>query len=303
MKKTSPLSQYQGAFFIILAGSAFAGVNAFTPYVASTFSLNASWIALYQYFFALIVMLPWLLKSGIGKHVKTDFFWRHFWRVILAVIGVHFWIKALTVPIPIGQGLSLLMISPLFVCLGAVFYLGETISTKRSLALITGFIGALIILNPWSDSFSYVMFFPLIAAFFWACHTVMLKNITGKDSALTIVFYLYILTLPFNFILAITDNLTQFSTFMWIKPNNTGLWYLFLLGALTALGQWSLAKAYSAADATYIQPFDYFKLPINVLLGYIFFGWGIDGLFLIGASLIILATLYLTFGDKPKLLK
>lgn len=296
--KTVNSKRFQGILYIILAGMTFAGVNAITPYISINFGLGSGWIAFYQYLFALICMLPTLIKANLFSLLKTDFFWRHFWRVLLAVIGVHFWVKALTIPIPIGQGLSLLMVSPLFVTLGAVFYLGESISAKRSIALLTGFIGALIILNPWSESFSYVMFFPLLAAFFFACHTVMLKNITDKDSAVTIVLYLYILILPFNLIFALTDNLTQFSTFNWVGLNLASLPLLLLLGILTALGQWCLTKAYSRADATYIQPFDYFKLPINMILGYFIFGWGVGSLFMVGATLIIGASLYLSIADN-----
>ncbi|SET36680.1 DMT family transporter [Thorsellia anophelis] len=298
--KTNLISvRYQGVLFIILAGCVFAAVNAITPYISMTFSLNSGWIAFYQYFFALIAMLPWVVKSNILKHFHTHFFWRHFWRVMLAVVGVHFWVRALTVPIPIGQGLSLLMLSPFFVILGAVIFLKERISSKRFLALLTGFLGALIILNPWAEEFSYVMLFPLLAAFFFACHTIMLKDITDTDGAFTIVLYLYVLILPFNLMLAITDNLTTFNDLHFMIPNLNALFWLGVLGLLTAVGQWSLAKAYSFADASYIQPFDYVKLPINLLLGFLIFGWGISWLFFIGASLILLASIYITFSDKP----
>lgn len=291
--------RYFGVFFIILAGFAFAGVNAITPYISINFGMNSGWIAFYQYLIALIVMLPWLAKSKIILHFQTQFFWRHFWRVMLAVVGVHFWVRALTVPIPIGQGLSLIMLSPFFVILGAVLFLGEKITLKRIIAITVGFVGALIILDPWADSFSYVMFFPLIAAFFWACHTIMLKDITDSDSALTIVLYLYVLILPFNLVLALTENLTSFSTMHVELPNMHTLLFLCALGLLTALGQWSLAKAYSFADASYIQPFDYIKLPVNTLLGFLIFGWGISWPFVIGAAMILLASVYITLNDKP----
>lgn len=289
-----------GAIYMILAGVAFAGVNALTPHIAQTFQLSSSWIAFYQYLIALVCMAPWLFKNGAKTLFKTDFFWRHFWRVMMAVIGVHFWVRALAIPIPIGQGLALLMVSPLFATLGAVFFLKENVNFKRSIALLTGFIGALIILNPWGEQFSYVMFFPLLAAFFWACHSIMLKNLSDKDSTITMVLYLYILITPFNLLLALSNNLTTFSNLKWQFLTMDSLGLFVLLGVLTALAQYFIAKAYSVADAVYVQPFDYFKLPLNLLLGFIFFGWGIDIYFIIGAGLIVLASVFISRNENKK---
>ncbi len=45
-------------------------------------------------------------------------------------------------------------------------------------------------------------------------------------------------------------------------------------GVLSALAQMSIARAYSVAEASFVQPFDFAKLPMNVLAGWLVFGWG-----------------------------
>ncbi len=287
-----------GAFYMMLAGVAFAGVNTLTPYIAEQLNMRSGWIAFYQYLIALVCMLPWMLRQGLRIILATDHFWKHFWRIVMAVIGIQLWVKALSIPIPIGQGLALLMASPLFATLGAVLYLKEKADTKRSFALILGFLGALIILNPWSEQFSYVMLFPLMAAFFWACHSIMLKDLANKDSTVTMVVYLYLLMSPFNLLLALTDNLSTFSDITIQLPTISTCWLFLVLGVLTALAQYFIAKAYHAADAIFVQPFDYVKLPINVLLGFIFFGWGIDLTFIIGAGLIVGSSFFFTHQES-----
>lgn len=287
-----------GAFFMMLAGLAFAGVNTLTPHLALQLHMSSGWIAFYQYLVALACMLPWMLRQGLRQVLATRYFWRHFWRIVMAVIGIQLWVRALSIPIPIGQGLALLMASPLFATLGAVLYLKERVDTRRSLALILGFIGALIILNPWSERFSYVMLFPLLAAFFWACHSIMLKDLADKDSAITMVAYLYVLVTPFNLLLALTSNLSTLEHLTLQTPSAASAWLFVVLGVLTALAQYFIARAYHAADAVFIQPFDYVKLPINVLLGFIFFGWGIDLVFVIGAGLIVGSSFFITHQES-----
>lgn len=263
--------------------------------------MRAGWIAFYQYLIALVCMLPWMLRHGLREVLVTQYFWRHFWRIVMAVIGIQFWVRALSIPIPIGQGLALLMASPLFATLGAVLYLKERADAKRSTALLLGFAGALIILNPWSDRFSWVMLLPLLAAFFWACHSIMLKDLADKDSSITMVAYLYLLVIPFNLLLALTNNLSSLNDLLVQSPTTESMWQFLALGVLTALAQYFIARAYHAADAVFIQPFDYVKLPINVVLGYLVFGWGIDVPFVIGAALIVGASFFITHREAlPK---
>ena len=64
---------------------------------------------------------------------------------------------------------------------------------------------------------------------------------------------------------------------------------LLLVGAglLTAIAQYALARAYSIADAAYLQPFDHLKLPFNVGLGLVVFGYAPPGSLWLGAALIV----------------
>ncbi len=62
--------------------------------------------------------------------------------------------------VPIWQAIALVMTSPFFIIIGARLFLGETVGRDRWLATLTGFIGAMIILQPWSDSFTLAALLP-----------------------------------------------------------------------------------------------------------------------------------------------
>ncbi|MCV5960669.1 hypothetical protein OFO30_35325, partial [Escherichia coli] len=84
-----------------------------------------------------------------------------------------------------------------------------------------------------------------------------------NDPPSTMVVYLLLLITPFNILLAIPT---------FTMPDTWTIWGVLLAaGALTALAQWAIVKAYAVADASFVQPFDHAKLPLNVVAGWLVF--------------------------------
>ncbi|MGL5267555.1 MAG: DMT family transporter, partial [Plesiomonas shigelloides] len=173
--------------------------------------------------------------------------------------------------------------------LGSGLFLGEKVGAARWIATLSGFVGAMIILEPWSDNFQLITLLPLAAAFFWASYSLMVKKLSHHDSPTTMVVYLLILITPFNLLLALPE---------FTVPQGTGAVMLGLVGLLTAFAQMAIAKAYASADASFVQPFDNFKLPINVAAGWLVFGWAPPGRLWLGAAIIVAATAFITHWEQ-----
>ncbi|MDH2997262.1 hypothetical protein A1D22_06195 [Pasteurellaceae bacterium LFhippo2] len=286
----------KGAIAIITAGVLFACINTLVPKLTSISPIDASVIALVQYLAAFVFLMPSMASMGFFQSLKTRHFGAHCFRVFLSAIGIQCWTMALAHPIPIWQGIALLMTSPLFVTVGSGLILKERVDNKRWIATFLGFVGAMIILEPWSENFEWVVLLPVAAAFFWACYSLMVKKLSVDDSPTTMVAYLFILITPFNLLIA----LTNLSPAGFSLPSFSDFGYLILLGFLTALAQLAVAKAYSLADASYIQPFDFIKLPLNVLAGWLVFNWVPPGKLWLGAAIIIGAVMYITHAETKK---
>ena len=71
-------------------------------------------------------------------------------------------------------------------------------------------------------------------------------------------------------------------------------------GLVTAAAQYLLWSAYKLADATYLQPFDDLKLPLNVLLGWIVLSQIPSLWFWPGAALIIAASSFVYWNESAK---
>ncbi|EKO3402186.1 DMT family transporter [Vibrio fluvialis] len=285
-------SPAKGAFWMLTAGLAFALVNSVTQIASIHFGLASTTVAFIQYAVAIVVILPYLRSLGIRRSLRTAHFKWHVLRVLLAVIGIQLWLWALAYPVPIWQGIALLMTSPLFATLGSGLILKERVGTARWCATLAGFIGAMIILEPWADDFSWAALLPVGAALFWASYSLMVKHLSAQESPSTMVVYLLLLITPFNLLLAIPE---------WQTPQSTQIWLLLLAaGVMTALAQWAIVKAYSLADASFVQPFDHAKLPLNVLAGWMVFGWVPPGRLWLGAAIIIASVAFITHWETKK---
>lgn len=282
-------SPIKGALWMLVSALAFAVVNSATQWVSFIMGFEPSNVAVYQYGIATVILLPWMLQQQGRENLRTGKLWVHIIRVALAVIGIQFWLWAMAYPVPIWQAIAMLMTSPLFVVIGSALFLKEKNSIHRWLATLMGFVGAMIILAPWDEHFQISALLPVVAALFWAGYSLMTKAQSRVESPTVLVFYLFALTLPFNLFIAMPV----------LAMPEEGMWPLLLVaGVLTGIAQLALTKAYQSAEAAYIQPFDLAKLPLNVLVGFLVMGAVPPGELWLGASLIIMSTLYVVMWEN-----
>lgn len=272
-----------GAAYMVFAGVLFALVNISVQGAAMHYGLPSSSVAFWQYAIALILGGTWLARLG-WKSFATENMTLHILRVLAAAAGVQLWVLGLKY-VPIWQAIALIMTSPFFVTIGASLFLRESVSLQRWLATLVGFAGGMIILAPWSDSFTVAALYPLAAAALWAFVSLLTKRLTKTEAPDTVTAYLLVLLTPINAVFA------GFEGF--VVPTGNALWLILLAGGLTALAQLALTRAYAVSDASYVQPFDHLKLPLNVLFGWLAFQFVPGGNLWIGAALIVGASMYI----------
>lgn len=289
-------SSLRGASLMLAACVAYAGVNVATQWAGTQTGIPSVIIAFWQYVIALILTLPFIIRSGL-QALHTNHLILHIIRVALAAAGVQVWIYALT-HVPIWQVIALSMTSPFFVILFARFFLKEVVTPARLITTIVGFTGAIIILAPWSDTYTAYALLPILAAALWAGYSVMTKYLTRFERSVSISIYMLVLLSPINAALWIASGVGMPE----MTAPVTEVWFiLILIGSLTAIAQYSQIAAYSEADAVFLQPFDDLKLPVNVILGWIVFAAVPDNNFWFGATLIVGASLYLMRRDAGKI--
>lgn len=264
------------------AGACFALVNAGLQAATMLHGAAAPTVTFWQYLIALLFYLPWIWRHRAAV-LSTRQKLAHVLRVVLAVGGVQLWTLALA-HVPIWQAIALILLSPFFVTLGAGLVLREEVTPHRWGAVVMGIIGGMVILSPWSDQFRLAALLPVGAAALWAASSVVTKRLTDQDSTETVTIYLLLLLSPANAALAAGSGFAL--------PMGT-IWLVIGAGLLTALAQHTLVRAYTLADAAFLQPFDHLKLLFNVGLGAVLFGFMPDGNMWLGTALILIASAYL----------
>ena len=279
------------AALMVAAGAAFALVNQALQGATMLRGAASPAVTFWQYFIALGVALPWVWRHR-GAALRTRQAGRHIARVVLAAVGVQLWVLGLA-HVPIWQAIALILLSPFFVTLGAGLVLGEQVSPARWGAVVLGMVGGAVILEPWSDRFQLWALLPVAAAGFWAASSVVTKRLTDDDGADTVTIYLLLLLTPINAGLALGSGFAL--------PGGA-VWMVAAAGLLTAAAQYVLVRAYSLADAAFLQPFDHLKLPLNVGLGFVLFGFAPTGSMWAGTAIILTATLYLLRQENRRAL-
>jgi drug/metabolite transporter (DMT)-like permease len=289
MNQISQNKAWLGAGYMVLAGVTFAVINAITFVITAQLGFKPQSDTFWQYAIALVFSLPFLWRTGTLSF-KTSQPIPHLIRVVLSAAGLQAFVMALSKGVPIWQVVALTMTAPFFVLIGAKLFLGENVTANRWIASIVGFVGALIVTNPWSEQFNWAWALPVVAALLWGGASLFTKYLSRKESPETLTTWLLLLLTPINLFWSVGAGFEV--------PGGNVLWLLIIGGALVFLAQYFLSKSYASADANFVQPFDDLKLISNVLVYGLFFGYWPSGIIWLGLAMIMMASAFLMWNGR-----
>ncbi len=239
-------------------------------------------VTFFRHVFTLFVMLPLILRVGISA-LKTDKFPLIALRGLLGFASTVLWFYA--VPhLALADATAINFTAPLWATVFAAVILHEPVRLRRWTATAIGFAGVLVVLRPGFHEFSVWALVMLIAAACWGSQHIVLKTLSRTIPANVIVCYHAILLSPAALIMAL---------FVWRTPSWGDAFWLVALGICGTLGHLALARSFAAAQASVVLPFDFSKMPIAALIGYLAFGERPDLWTWAGAALIVSASAYI----------
>jgi drug/metabolite transporter (DMT)-like permease len=244
-------------------------------------------IAFFRCFFGLLMLAPWLAIRARGA-LRTRHLGMHVVRAALNVVAMFMFFTALGIT-PIAQVQALAFTAPLFTTVLAVFLLGETVRLRRWSAVAIGFVGALVIIRPGVQPLDLGSLLTVGSALVWAVCMIIIKRLSGSESALTITAYM---TLLMSLISLVPASLH------WVWPDGSQWLWLAACGVLGTLGQWIMTQSFRLADATVVLPLDFAKLIWGAALGWFAFGEFIDLWTWIGAVIIFSGSTYIAYRER-----
>lgn len=239
-------------------------------------------IGFFRVTFALVLIMPWLLRAGLGT-LGTGFLLIHGLRAVLKLAAQIAYFYAVLV-MPLADVAAIGFTKPMFVAIGAFLFLGEIMRVRRWAAIALGFVGVLIVLRPAGEIFDPRMLSAVAAATGLAGVALMMKFLSSREATSRILAWNLMISVPVAFVLAIP---------VWVMPSPYLLMLLLLQGALGALAQYSAARGMRLADASLLTAVEFIRLPLVALIAFLMFGEIADFWTWIGALVIFAATFYL----------
>ncbi len=248
---------------------------------------NVFTVGFLRFFFGLLLITPIIIQSNF-KIYNTINFKLHILRCIINVPMMIFGFAALTY-IPLEQIKAIGFLSPILVVILSVIFLGERIYLIRTFSLILGFIGTLIILRPGFIEINIGVYMVLASALLWSCVIIITKFMSKNDSAMTILTFQYTFVTLFTLPLAII---------YWNNPSFISLIYTLLAAIVGTVLHLCINNAYKLSDLSIIQPVWFTQLVFASFLGFIIFGSLPDFFTWIGAILVFISVLIITYREN-----
>ena len=297
----------KGIFFIMTGMAFFSIQDSLIKYIYED-------VALFELYFGRTLIQSIILLSFVLLTKKTIILKTHYpvltlVRVVCFFFGFSFFYISLTF-MTLAMTSALFFSCPFFMSMFAKFFLKEKIGIRRWSAILIGFIGVLIVLNPTLEEFNFFKLAPVACALCYATSMTITKYTSDKDSIYTQMTWLYIFAIFASIIIFLvsgdgkfnnfSDSTMQFIFREWFT-NPAGAWpYVLIMGIVASISFFCVFSAYSIASPSIVSLFEYSYIVWAMLAGYILFETVPVPRTFVGAAIIIGAGFYIYFREKVR---
>tara|TARA_B100001079_G_scaffold205534_1_gene179279 strand:+ start:397 stop:1224 length:828 start_codon:yes stop_codon:yes gene_type:complete len=248
--------------------------------------LNVITTGFLRFLFGFLIITPYILKTKFEvfstKNLKI-----HILRSALNLPAMLLGFAALAM-LPLEKMTAIHFIVPIIVTILAVIFLKEKIYLYRSIALVIGFLGMLIILRPGIIDISIGIYMALISSLIWSVVIILTKKVSKDDSAITILSHQYVYMSLFSFPLVI---------YFWDQPSLKTIIFILCAAMSGTILHIALNHAYKLVDVTMTQPYSFLGLVASSIIGYFVFSDKPDFYTWLGASVIFCGVLLISYRE------
>lgn len=287
------------------AAASMVGSMAIIGVIDNVIALIARDISLWQF---------QILRAAMGLPVLVLVTWWMGWRLRplrlwavlvrngLIAVGMLFYFGALAF-MPIAQALAGLFVAPIFVLLISVIAFGERVGWLRSIAVLIGFAGVMMVLQPDGESFSALSLMPMLGGFFYAMGSVATQRMCADESTPAMLLGLFSLQAALgvaalivigSLSLEVPAGTAGFLVRSWSSPSGMTWAFIALQAFGSLVGVGLLIRAYQLAAPSFAAIFEYSVFVFGPLSAYLIFGqtlqWGqVFGILLIAGTGTVIA--------------
>ena len=257
------------------------GIRELTP------EFHSAQIAFVRCFVGLLIIFPGALHLR-HEEIGSRRLRLHLARGVLAVIGINMGYYAISA-LPLVTVTALFFTAPLFVTILAVIVLGEKVGLARWVATCVGFLGALVVIGFHPQRFEPIMFLAVGSSFTFAAALIVGKKLSTTERPITILFFFSVIT---------TIGCLPPAILVWQAPSFAAWTLLGVVAVFATSRSYFDIRGYAAAHASFVAPWFYFRIIFMGVTGYWLFREVPGVSALVGAAIIVVATLYISFAER-----
>lgn len=243
-----------------------------------------------------------LAALGLGR-IAPRRYWAIALRSLSIALAMLFYFGALAV-MPIAQALAGLFTSPMFILLISATIMRRKVGPIRILAVLLGFLGVVLVLEPDPARLSAWSLLPVAGGFFYALAALATRTICAGEDTLAMLHGMLVAQVALSLLaLAVIGTWGSGEGFVlrgWEWPV-TQVWPLILLQAVgSVLGVGLIIRAYQLGDATFVGIYEYSVFIFGPAAAWWLFGSGLSGVQTAGIALVAAAGVVIAMRQRQE---
>lgn len=269
--------------------AAFVTNDMLVKYVSE--SLPASQLIFLRGVFATLFLLGIVQAMGVTRQMAGLLEKRVLLRAVLDALATVTYLTSLF-HLPLGNATAINMATPLFITLFAVLVFGERVGAGRWLAIVTGFIGVLLVVQPAGEAFNAYAVLCLGGTLLHAGRDLVTRVIDPRIPSILVTLSTAIAVM----LLALAWGATQ----EWHPVTGQQLGLLAGASVFLSAGYFLLTVSMRGGEMSMIAPFRYVGLLVALVLGYLVWGDVPNALAWGGIALVVAAGLYVLHSERAR---
>jgi drug/metabolite transporter (DMT)-like permease len=277
-----------GVCLAIASGLALMGNGAIGKHLGA--EMHPFVVAFIRSLMMTLVLFPWFMRKDGYARLRPSSHLRQIINGVVFTGAVLCWFWALP-RVQLDLLAAIGFTSQIYAIVGAILFLGETARLWRWMALLVGFVGAMIILRPGFVEMTPGIIATVASAILFSTNRLLVKTIATKDNPETSVawmaFWATVMLLPFMIP-------------VWEMPNGEQWLWLIAISVLTIISHFCLAWALRLADIGAVEPTTFMRLIWGALLGFVFFDEIPDPFTVVGGVIVVASVIYIARRERQE---
>jgi len=278
-----------GSLFFIGAMVVFATQDGISKYLALTYSVFFIVMVRYWAFGVFVLALSARKPGGIPAVARSSVLPVQIFRGVLLVMQICCIVWSFS-NIGLINTHSVFASYPLMVTALSVPILGETVGIRRWLAILVGFVGVLIILQPGSSIFTPASLFPLGFAVMFALYNIATRYVARMDKPETSFFWTGV---------SGAAAITLIGPFYWDPMQTAFDWmWMGILSVTGTLGHYLMIRALDLTETSRVQPFVFLQMVFASGIGIFIFSEELRSTTILGASIVVASGMFTLWREQ-----